>query len=371
MVVRPARRSRALLAALVALGVAGIVPAAPVAAGTAPSASAWVVVRDPGRTTPYTPRRADRSTTGGSGIVVTRVAPGWWIVDLPGLDPLEANYGHPQVSPMGTAPRTCWVEDWTGTGSWMRVGVRCALPSAPGTGADSRFVLTWVRDTYSPVLFPTFAYLWNSDAGSSGTPSSLYQHNAAGGLLASVVRSAPGRWFFTFPGIENARIVTVTPYGDAADCSVVGWSPTIGGDTEAEVACRATDGSGAIDRQANVFVGAAVPTTGFGRHGVTLWASAPTSSRYVPAAAYRWSSSGKAPRIVRNARGAYTVYLRGQRPGGAAIVTPYGVAARHCQVGDIPRTSPARVVVRCFRQNGSPADAPFVLAWSGARIGIS
>jgi len=45
------------------------------------------------------------------------------------------------------------------------------------------------------------------------------------------------------------------------------------------------------------------------------------------------------------------------------VVTPYGAAARECQVAGITGATPQVVAVRCFDLTGAPADAAFLLAF--------
>lgn len=354
----PRRRGAFLAAALTAL-VAAIVPALPVAAGTAPSDGAWVVVRLPSSST-YSPAAADQANSAGGSITVERLDVGRWRIAIPGQYPASANYGHPQVSPMGGVQAYCWVDTWYSDGPTLLIEVGCI--DRQDAALDTAFALTWVHDTVTPVLFPTFGYAWLNDPSASGTPDAAYQYNAPGGSI-SVTRTAPGSSSFDLPSMPRPGFVAVTAYGQPAACRVVSWYGFAGSAT-VDTHCRTVVGSLSADRRLLLFASKNVTLAGNGRTaGAYLWASDPTASRYVPQKRYRWSSSGRSPVITRTARGVYSVTFTGQTARGAAIVSAYGTGSATCQLGSIAKSGTARVTVRCFRPNGRAADAPFTLGW--------
>jgi len=347
------------VAGLLLAGLATLASVIPAAAGEPVGDSAWVVVRRPAAAS-YTVPRADRRSTGGGPVTVMRAGTGYWRIDLPGIGVIGGNVGHAQATPMGSAPAACWVDSWGGTGSFDHyVTVRCVDLS--GASLDTRFAVAWVRDETYDTSLPYVGYAWNHDPSASGTPVSHFQHLSLGGTI-TVVRSATGRHVFTIPGATETGYVAVGPFMEAAACRVVGWAPA-SGNTQVDVLCRSLDGTTDVDRGVLLYASDGAPITGLGRTGTYLLAAEPSTERYVPSADHAWSSAGRLPLILRTGRGRYEIRMRDHLPGGAAIVTAYGEGTATCQLAALPRTTPARALVRCFSPAGTTVDAPFTLSW--------
>lgn len=358
---RPRRRARSAAGLLLA-GLAVLASALPAAAGIpAPSDGAWVVVRRPAAS--YTVPRADRRTSGGGPVTVERVAAGHWYVRIPGVFPGAPNWGHVQVTPMGAALVHCWtaVPTTDGLGT-AEIEVRCV--DRFDVSVDARFALTYVRHTGVTAVTPVFGYALLDAPGASGTPTPFYQATTGGGTVTNT-RTAEGRHILTFGSVADARYVAITPVAGPAACRVVTWYPS-GADTGVEILCRSAFADAPLDRQVFVFAGAYAMSRGFTalRADIAyLWANQPTAARYLPASGYRYATAGRSPRILRRGTGVYEVRLRGLPPGGAAIVNAYGEGTATCQLGAIPKSTPARVIVRCFTPSGSPANERFTLGW--------
>lgn len=352
-------RRRALAAGLACAALAAAVPAAPAVAGTAPSDSAWVVVRKPARAG-YTPAAADRSNSAGGAITVTKVGLADWEIRIPNQGTLAtANGGHLQVTPMGSTAATCAIASWGSVGADIVAGVRCSSV-ASGTVLVTPFVVGYVYEDYDAGVLPTFGYAWlNDPSAATSTPSPTYQHDVAGGTVTAT-RQAAGANRIIFPNISAGTYVGVTPYNSLTRCRTMGWYPDAG--QTVETFCG---GSTGLDVPLTVYVANQTGPLGFGRAGATAWVSDPTAARSRPPRAYRWSSNGKSPLITRSGTGVYTVRFPGQAAGGAAFVTAYGTTDRVCQVGSIAkRGTTATVGVRCFRGNGRPADSRFTIGWA-------
>ena len=360
MITRPAGRARALPTVLAALGVLAAVNAAPAAAGTAPSGNAWVVVRQPALAA-YTPASRDQWNSAGGAITVTRSGTGDWDVTLPGQGAAATdNGGHVQVTALGSAPAICAVGQWSPSGADIVVTVRC--DAVTGGAIDTAFSLGWVHESYDAGYNPTFAYLYLDTPGdAAGTPQLEYQHNVAGGGSITFTSASAGNHTFQIPGMGRPTFVTVAPYGLRERCRVIEWYPVVGG-AAVETGC-----GGAVpgDARLVLYVARRTGPVGFGLDGATLWADrAGATATYRPQRRYRWTSRTPVPAITRTGTGVYLVRFGGFSPGGAAFVSAYGSLDRTCQAGAIPKTgASATVTVRCFRANGSPANAQFTLGW--------
>ena len=360
----PRPRRRALSAAgLLLAGAAVLASALPAAAGIpAPSDGGWVVVRRPGAGM-YTVPRADRRTSGSGAVTVERVAAGQWYVTIPGVFPGAPNWGHVQVTPMRGALTFCWaaVPFSSGPGTAV-IEVRCV--DRFDVAVDARFALTYVRHTGVTASTRVFGYALLDAPGASGTPTPFYQATTGGGTVTNT-RTAEGSHTLTFGSVPDARYVAITPVAGPAACRVVTWYPS-GADTGVQVLCRSAFADVPLDRQVFVFAGASVMSRGFTplrADQAYLWANQPSAARYQPAAGYRYSTAGRSPLVLRRGTGVYEVRLRGLPPGGAAIVTAYGGGTATCQLGAIPKSTPARVIVRCFTPAGVPANESFTLGW--------
>lgn len=353
-------RRRALAAALACAALAAAIPAAPAVAGTTPSERAWVVVRKPALAS-YTPAAADQHNTAIGTITVTKIDPAEWSITIPNAAGYwTGNRGHFQATAMGSTPGVCGITGWNDSGFDIIVTVRCA--GLAGNALITPFTLGYVFEQYDAGFNPTFGYAWlNAPGDVSSISDTLYQHVVAGGGTVTASRQSAGDHRLNFPGIQPATYVGVTPYDATTRCRIEGWFPDTG--TSVDTFCGGASG---VDTKATVYVARRTGPLGFGEIGATAWVADPTASSSRPPRAYRWSSSGKSPRITRSGPGVYTVRFPGLPNGGAAFVTAYGTSDRTCQVGSISKSTQIPTVgVRCFRGNGRPADSRFTIGWAG------
>lgn len=357
---RPSVPGRRHLAAGLLLTLVAAIPGGPATAGTAPSDSAWVVVRSPSLAG-YTPAARDRSNSAGGAITVARLGTGYWDVTLPGQAAAATdNGGHVQVTALGSVPAICYVAQWVSAGPDIVATVGC--DAVGGGPVDSAFSLGWVHESYDAGFNPTLAYLYLDDpSAASGTPLLTYQHNVAGGGPITFTSPRAGDHRFTVPGMGRPSFVTVTPYAAAERCRISSWYPSASG-AEVETLCG---GAVPSDTRLLLYVARRAGPLGFATEGATLWADrAAATAPYTPQRRYRWTSRLPVPVITRTGTGVYVVRFGGFAPGGAAFVSAYGSLDRTCQAGAIPkRGASATVTVRCFRANGSPANAQFTLGW--------
>ena len=105
--------------------------------------------------------------------------------------------------------------------------------------------------------------------------------------------------------------------------------------------------------------------TGYGVASVAYLLADRTATRsYTPTSVCRYAKAAGTPAILRTATGRWRIRLPSMPVGGAAVVTPYGTAARQCQVaGIVTHGTPQVLAVRCFDHTGTPADAAFMLAY--------
>ena len=138
------RSRRAIPAALILAAIGAVIGAMPATAGTAPSRSAWVVVRKPTLAS-YTPAARDRSNTEGGAITVTRTATGETTVTIPNMAAgLSDNQGTIQVSALGSSPALCRPVAWISFGTSIVAYVSC-LSVPGGTPVDSPYVLGFLQ----------------------------------------------------------------------------------------------------------------------------------------------------------------------------------------------------------------------------------
>ena len=316
----------------------------------------WVVARQPS-TTDYTPSAKDRGNSKGHTNTVHRDQRGDYTVTFKGLG--TANGALVHISPLGTAPRLCVIDDWGQSGSDYVVLVDCR--DRLGHRVDSAFVVNLLV-LFSPV--DDLGYVIANEPGTADyAPSVQYNSSDA---LDTVHRLGTGRWQVTLPGIGGSHgrgNVQVTAGGvEGSVCRVTSWTAGL----VATVACRDHHGS-LLDTSFDLtfmkdrglkFEGSS--------HVAYVLADRPTTASYTPSTGFGFSSAGIKPRVARSARGVYSVKLDGMPLGGSAQVTAYGSGSRRCVVASIRRSSkPQRIGVRCFTADGSSlADAKFTLTYA-------
>lgn len=347
------RRSAWAAAVAIGLAVALSLPAAavePQLAGT--PGWAWVVARQP-TAAAYVPAPKDQGNSSDAVNSVERAGPGSYRVTFG--DRLTSNVVI-HVSPLGTAPRTCIVDDWAPAGGDLVAEVDCR--GRTGAPADTAFVVNMLSLTD---LLDDAGFVVGNQPGTADYVPEI-RANTLGGTN-SIHRIGTGRWQVSMPDLGGALGrggAQVTAGGiPGAACRVAGWTAGI----QLTVVCR--DGAGTLlDTSFHLTYTLNRGLAFHGeRHAAYLRADRPTARTYGPAAGYWFSTSGRKPAIRRTGKGAYTVTLAGQPLGGSAQVSAFGGGSNRCVVAGIEKQrKPQRVRVRCFTADGSaPADARFLL----------
>ena len=344
----------------------GLVPATD-AATTGPSirallpADLWgfVVARRP-TTASYTPAAKDQGDSAGMSSKVTRTGVGSYDVMMTGLLPSVPNWGDVQVTPLGTALRTCEVGDFGSGTVGTEIQVECFTRT--GVAVNTAFIVNYVNLHSAS---GRAGYVWGNDpTNPSYTPDTTYQFNSTG-ATNTISRLSTGRYQVHLPGLgANHGNALVSAEGNTgAGCRIPSWGPS-GGDLVVNVLCRTHSGAPSDELFMMLFTqGEGLKGPG-GTPAAYLNANHPTLAAYTADAAYRYSSAGIAPKVARSGLGVYTVTLGGMQPGGAAQVTAYGSGMNRCVVSSIPGSgSPLKIGVRCFNVNGSPADTKFGLSF--------
>lgn len=357
------RRTLALIAAAGLTLLASSVPvsaAPPAPAGTTPTLSGWVTVRQP-RSIAYTPAARDRGNSAGGVNVVVRQSTGHWRVTMPDLN---ASGGDVQVVSMSMRPRICYVDDWSGGGD-LDIHVVCT--DHFGEPTDTPFSVVFLEGTAGDGgSAGRLAYFYNSTAFSSGTPSLTFQYTSALTTI-DVTRTGIGVYTAFVPGVSESGSggnVQVSSRGEPSLCSIGGWNHP-NPDLAISVRCYGLEGT-LQDRHFDLVYSRKMGMEGFaGGPSAYLWADQPRAPRSMPNSIYTFNSARKGMTVSRLSKGTYLAKLRGMPTGGAAIVTSYGTKSRHCQLTSI-RTSgtPQQVGVRCFTATGTPVDSRFTLSYT-------
>jgi len=220
------------------------------AAGAGPRGYVWSNVADP--PAEYSPHAAYQFNSTGATNTVTKTGPGAYNVKLAGLG---GPGGHVQVTAYGSTTQQCKVENWNPSGPDQVVVVRCFTPA--GVAADSRFTMTYVKDTRLISGAPApHAYLWASSAiNPAYTPNVAYQHSSSGSD-ATIAKTGVGTYEVTLPGAGSPAggHVEVTSYGPGDQhCNVNSWN-SVGGDEKVQVRCYDSIGASSDSRFTLAFV---------------------------------------------------------------------------------------------------------------------
>jgi hypothetical protein len=260
------------------------------------------------------------------------------------------------ITPLATKSRICnaitWYRD-SGFNEWAQA--KCW--DRAGHAVDTPFVTNYL---WGGGLGP-LGYVWVDDTADDYFASGSYWYDSAKGSI-HIDHVSTGHWQVRMNNLGAfSGNVQVTAYGNTpGTCYVSHWGAAP--DQTIDVNCRNRAGSFA-NLQYNVTYVDHRGLRGGRNDGqwAYLWAEQPTSASYLPFASYRASSSGQGPRVTRSGVGKYVVHLLGiTTHGGSAQVTAYGTSKVRCQVSSIPTTgSPQTVGVRCFKYDGTPADARF------------
>ena len=356
---------RARMLAVLGVGLGLCLTPGPVAAATPQGAPAsgfwgWAVVRDPTSSHVISNPR-DRGSSSGGTVQVLRSGVGQYSVRFAGIDTDDGgNQGIALVTPLASTPRACSVNDWGSNGVRESVSVACFTRTEHP--ADTPFSLSFLAFRGMTGLA---AYDWANDPNSASyIPDLNYQYNSTM-AKSTIFKDGTGRWRVGFPSLGAVGgNVQVNAYGSSPEaCRVVSFG-TSAGDENVHVFCNDLPG-GPTDTRYTVLWERGMGLKGHGVGAVAyLLADHPSSSSYVPAAATRFSSAGKAPRVFREGVGRYIAKLPGMPLGGGVQITAYGDHEKRCVASSIRRNHlPQKIGVRCFAVDGHPADSRFTLSY--------
>lgn len=213
-------------------------------------------------------------------------------------------------------------------------------------------------------------FAWgNQPANPAYFPATGYEYNSAG-LPIQILRPAVGTYQVKFFGMATTGGVAHTSaYLSNSLCTAASWAPA-GADLLVNIRCYNNAGA-LIDTRFIVNFTSRRPAAGsFGY----LWNNNPVPgpAGHTPPAAYSYDSTGAPITVYRSAAGHYQVDLgafKADSPGpwadGYLRVTPYGAAARHCQVTDpVFAADPSLIEVNCYDDFGLAVDTRFTLTYA-------
>ena len=338
------------LAALSLLIVGLALPVAVAAA--APASWGWVVARH-ATTAHYVPAAKDQGSSGGGhSNSVTRLSPGNYQVDLPGVD--TGNGGDVQVSALGSSARFCNASQWGPGESTGLISLTVLCFNLSGSQIDSAFTALYVARGFDST--GVMAYAWADQPTSTDySPHPFYQ--VPGSI--TIHRSAPGSYVVRIPtGDATHGNIQVTGYGSTY-CKA-GDSDTDGSAMLVAVICPAGDA------QFEILYTKGVGMTSVHRAKAAYLRTQPVEAGPIQLpAAFRYSSTGSTPQISHTGEGTYVVTLPGMPKGGYAKVTARGNTYYVCWLTKI-RTSgtPQKIGVKCTTNTGSPQDTAFDLSYT-------
>jgi hypothetical protein len=212
-------------------------------------------------------------------------------------------------------------------------------------------------------------YVWGwQPANPNYISATGYEYNSAGGAV-QILRPAVGTYQVRFLGMAGpGGVAHVSGYGSNRLCTIVSYGPS-GADEVVNLRCYTTAGA-LVD---SAFVAHVTNRTDGASLGY-LWSNDPTPppAGNIPPAQWSFDSAGQPIVVYRSAVGRYQVDLGAfaqDSPGlwenGYLRVTPYGAAARHCQVLDPDLVAdPDLIEVRCYDDTGFGVDTRFTLTYS-------
>lgn len=369
-----------LILLVLAAGPGTAVAGAPVARPGLFNATSWgyVVVRQPNANM-YEPAAMDRGNSTGGSDLVTHTGHGTYEVGFAGIG---TSGGSALVSPLGSSSRRCAVDIWFQDSANELVDIDCY--TASGAPADSTFIVTYVNSVANSgrMAYAEGQCVNGTDsdanccpASPSCTPAEDQYDSAATPHDTGITMEELFDGTHPFYRLTAAHLgQTNLEFGGTIAVAALGGSPTTcrggvwgwgGGDTEALfVTCYTPSGTAVAAPFDIVFMQKLGLKGDGGAHVAYVYADQPKKTAYTPAAASRYSSAGKAPKISRSGPGTYVVTLAGMPDGGAAIVTPVGNGKTACTVASIRRSgTPQKVGVRCFAPSGAAADSQFTLSY--------
>ncbi len=213
-------------------------------------------------------------------------------------------------------------------------------------------------------------FAWGNQPGNPAYfPATGYEFNSAG-LPIQILRPFAGTYQVKFFGMAaSGGVAHASAYLSNSLCAVASWTPA-GADQLVNVRCYNNAGALVDSRFVVNFTNRKPGGVNFGY----LWNDNPVPgpAGHTPSAAYSYDSAGEAITVHRSAVGRYQVYLgafAADSPGlwaaGHLRVTPYGAAARHCQVLDPALVAdPSLIEVRCYDDTGFGVDTRFTLTYA-------
>ena len=357
---------RLVSSALVAALAIAILPGT-TSAGSTPSIWGWVTARQP-TTASYTPVAKDQGNSTSGTNTVQRLGVGQYKVVFGGLQAAPCFFdgcsGAAMVSALSTSQRVCRVVE---LGSGLPVSVFVDCFNRQGDRADSAFSVNFLapRDEHGLV-----AYVNAND------PTATFYHPEASYNYNSLLNHDVDNYIWhdydyyqlAFDGEGHAGTRgNLQVSGVDANCKIQSrYDNDDPGDyySGPMVICRNAAGT-AVDAEYWATFTDGVGLKGVGGSAAYVFANKPGASSYVPVAAFRYSSSGQAPNVIRLGVGSYQVKLPGQLLGGSAQVTAFGNDGNLCQLSSIlKKGTTQKVGVSCFKPNGAAADSKFYLEFT-------
>jgi hypothetical protein len=361
-----------IMAGLAAVSVGPVAAAAP--AGTDPSKAAWVTIRKP-KTGTWTPTALNQGNTSGQPNTVQRIEAGHYWVTFPGVGHYPCGItgdergclGAFDLTALSTKQRICTLGSFSfgadSAGGQDDAEMEVLCHDRHGEPADSGFTLSLLA---AREYIGRVAYLFGNLVTGGGITSRPYNHAESRGSYNTSLHVGPGRYQVWLDGAEADQGGNVQVASFDGWCRVTARRPENMTSSWVDIACRNLAGKLANGLFMLRFTEDVGIEAQFGDGPAAyLWADQRSTASYVPAATFRHSSAGKAPRVTRSAVGTYAVRLPGMPVGGVAHVTGYGTGAARCQLTSIRSAATPQIVgVRCFRPDGTPVDSQFGLTYA-------
>jgi len=302
---------------------------------------------------PATPDPGYSFNSSGGAVESSRTTTGVYSIHFNDFDAVGVDQGNVHVTAYGTDDVFCHVSGWTPA----EVGARCF--DSTGSPANSRLNVLYWKTPRAPIT-RGFAFA----TGDQPTMSSYLADPATSfnpsGAPVSIHRSDVGRYYFSFPGLEDFAPsnwpVAVVSAADPTSglCTRDGISTSA-----ASVRCFDLAGNPA-DRIVDVLMW----KPEIGTPGLAYaWAAFPTSPSYTPGSSFH-NPTGGTITVTRSGTGRYTVDFDGYGAVDAtrshAQAVAVGSTPSRCEVvgwsGD-------EVEVQCTDVAGAPLDDHFSVVY--------
>jgi hypothetical protein len=186
----------------------------------------------------YTPPANYQHNSVGGLTTITRPSVGTYTINVPNA---AGPAGNVQVTAYGAGTESCTAWNWADSGTALRIQVRCW--STTGVAADSKFTMTYARDTNllgrsvccNSDGHPT-AYLF----AHNGTAASYVPASQFGTDNAPITHPSTGRYVVDYGGVAQQGVAHVSTVGYGVNrCKIESWAS----ETSVNVLC--TDLTGA------------------------------------------------------------------------------------------------------------------------------